>query len=122
MADDPDKQDLAVETPIGKLAAKGVRISDLIGLLTFVAVAGAGAILYQHHATGLDRDQAMVATMKEISTTSKQQIEEMRLTSKEQVEEMRMQTCILMLDQNERKREMNGESRLCSRVVRGLRK
>jgi len=110
MADDPDKIDITAETPIGKLAAKGVRISDLIGLLTLVAVAGASAVIYRHDAGGTDRDAAMVNTMKDISQTSK-----------EQVEEMRIQTCILMLDQAERKLEMRGEASQCARIVRGYR-
>ena len=69
MADDPDKIDITAETPIGKLAAKGVRVSDLIGLLTLVAVAGAGAVLYRHAANGSERDAALVITMKEISSS-----------------------------------------------------
>jgi hypothetical protein len=96
-------QDVSLETPLGKLAARGVRTSDIIGLMTLLAVSLVLSIIWRHDDTEAQTSREMVHTMKDL------------------VDEARIQTCVLMLDPAERKREMSADSPMCNRVVRGPR-
>jgi hypothetical protein len=92
MSEKDSLQDVSIETPIGKLAAKGVRVSDTIGLLTFVAVALIALALYFH------KDDADKAT-KEFTIAVKEQSQ----SNKEQAQGLRYMACIVAEDQKDRK-------------------
>ena len=97
MSEPESVMDVVAETPIGKLAAKGVRVSDLIGLLTLLAVALGAYALYHH---GEDAKNSTVAVTMSI--------EKQTQSNKEQAQGLRYMACIIAEDQKDRKTARDG--------------
>ena len=103
-------QDISLDTPIGKLNAKGTNLTTLFTVLTFCASLVTGSLVWAHMDAGEKRDIQFAKALMELVTTAK-----------EQVEEIRIGNCILALEIPDRKKELTRETNLCNRVIRGPR-
>lgn len=101
-------QDIEISNPVlGRLAAKGVRTSDIIGLLTFCGVVGLGFV-------GWQTSEAIGAHKVETIQTNTALVGAIR----EQAAAQRLMTCIISQDQNVRKNQFEQENSLCQRMAR----
>ena|SRR3990167_7477658 len=105
---DEHGQEIEISNPVlGRLAAKGVRTSDLIGLLTFCGVVGLGFIGWQtseatgaHKAETAQSNTALTGAIRDLAGAQK------------------MMTCIIAQPQDKREREFTQENSLCRQLSR----
>lgn len=108
MAEQEPSQDIEISNPVlGKLAAKGVRTSDIIGLLTFCCVVGVGFVGWQistalgaHKIETAQSNAALVGAIKDLAGSQK------------------LMTCIIAQSQDKREREFTQENSLCRQLSR----
>lgn len=106
MPEENNKQDISIETPIGKLAAKGVRVSDMIGIITMIGVA---AMLYLSLKT--------VDVMGEHKIETKHAMESVASSIKENARAGRLMTCIISMPQERREQEFTQLNSFCQRMA-----
>ena len=98
--DDPDVvKEIEVETPIGKLAAKGIRISDIGMFFTMCAIGYLIAILSAHT---VDAKEAMSDHTKAIRAMTRAQ---------------NLTTCIMVVPMEQRKKEFSDPNSFCRRMA-----
>ena len=107
--DDDAQQEIEVSNPIlGRLSARGVRTSDLIGLLTLCLV---GVVLFlvlrSHDSAAIQRD-----------TTAKR-YGELGAILKNQVASQKLMTCIISVPQERREQEYSQPNSFCRRMAEG---
>ena len=104
MPDDPQTQEVSVETALGKFKARG---SDFIASATLiVSICGftIGWFLWDsHRMEAKENGGAMVAALKEFT-----------LSQKESVKEQRVLNCLISTDQKDRRRAFDE----CERIAR----
>jgi len=107
--DENDRMEVSAETPLGKLAAKGFRVSDIISLLTLLGVAGIlffgwmiVQLLGQHN---LDSNAAQNKFANAL---------------RESAQAQRMNTCILSLPQEKREQEYMQANGFCRQMAQLL--
>lgn len=102
---DDDQQDVFVETPLGKLRARGVRVSDLIGLVTLCIC---GAILYfvlsAHDSVAEQRRTTLI------------RYSELGAILKAQVQSQRLMTCIISMPDVRRQQEYADPNSWCRAI------
>lgn len=101
------QQELNLETPIGKLRAKGIRVSDLIGLLTLVLC---GAVLFF-----VLRSYDSLAIQQDIT---RKRYGELNEILKNQVQSQKLMTCIISMPQERREKEYSQQNSFC-RIMAG---
>lgn len=106
MPEQDAQQELSVDTPLGKLAAKGVRISDLLGILTFLGVI---ATIY----FGLQALRTADAHGRE----AKEVGQSIAASIKDGARAQRMMTCIISMPQERREQEFTQPNSFCSRIA-----
>jgi len=107
MAEDP-RQDIEISNPmLGKLAAHGVRVSDMISLLTFVGVIvlsifswKTAEAITEHKIITIDSNKQMVDSIKEAAAAT------------------RLMTCILSVAQERRENEFTQLNSFCRSMSR----
>lgn len=105
MNDDGGKVEISADTPIGKLAAKGMRISDLIGLFTLLGVV---TMMW----SGVQLVQSITEHEVQTHSTNKEIITSIKEAAKAQ----RMNTCILSVSQDKREQEFMQPNGFCARI------
>ena len=106
MPEQEQTQDLEISNPVlGKLAAKGVRISDMIGLLTLIGVIAVGFLGWQTFEA--------VATQSVTAADSSRTI---AVSIKQSASAQRLMTCIISLPQERREQEFTQPNSFCSRM------
>ena len=112
-----DRQEIDISNPVlGRLAAKGVRISDLLGLFTFVGVVSIGFLIWK------TTDAAVVergAIVKEVAAQRKESEETNRAligVMKNVATSNRMTSCIISQPQDKRERQFTEPNSLCRRL------
>ena len=103
---DENTQDVEISNPVlGRLAAKGVRVSDMIGLLTFCGVLGLGFL-------GWQTMEAVGSHKKETATSN----ENIAISIKQSAAAQRLMTCIISLPQERREQEFTQANSFCQRM------
>lgn len=106
LPNDNEKIDVSVETALGKVAAKGVRVLDIISLLTLLGVVtmlwGGAQILRAVSDHEMRTDTINVAISGAIKEASRSQ---------------RMMTCILALPQEKRELEFMQPNSWCKQMA-----
>ena len=100
--EDEPLQEVSVSTPFGRLAARGVRTSDIIGLLTFCLVCLVLYFVLRTHDSAAEQ-----------RTVTAQRYNELGQIMKAQVQAQRMMTCILSIPQDRREREFTQQGSFC---------
>ena len=110
-----ETQDVEVSNPVlGRLAAKGVRTRDMIGLLTFCGVVGLGFIGWQtREAIGAHKAETILSNTALVGAIDRQ-----ASATKEQAQAQRLMTCIIAQDAKDKKSEFTQENSLCQRMSR----
>lgn len=104
---DPDVvEEIAVETPLGKLAAKGIRISDIGMIIGVGAIAYLIAISLAHKADAKESWNQVTAALAEHS-----------MAIRAQTRAQHLQTCIMSLPMERRQREFVDPNSSCRRMV-----
>ena len=116
MSDD-SLQEIDVSNPVlGRLAAKGVRVSDLIGLLTFCGVVGLAAVGWKmSEAIGAQRVESVkenTEQRREIAETNRALLGAIRNLATAQ----RLTSCIISVPQEKRERQFTEANSLCRRM------
>ncbi len=107
MAEQEQTQDIEISNPVlGRLAAKGVRISDMIGLLTLMGVIVAGVLGWQTFAAVGKQTAAAAESSQSIAVSIKQSASAQRLM-----------TCIISLPQDRREQEFTQPNSFCQRMA-----
>lgn len=106
MAEQDPQQDISLETPIGKLAAKGVRTSDLIGIITLLGVAATAYSSLQNAQAVTDHKIESKAINESIANSIK-----------EGAKAQRMMTCIISMPQERREKEFTESNSFCTRMA-----
>lgn len=105
--DDPDiVKEIAVETPVGRLAAKGIRISDIGMLVSVGAIAYLIAVSIAHKADAKEAWDQVTAAMADHTKAIRAMTRAQNLT-----------TCIMSLPMDQRKREFSDPNSFCRRMV-----
>jgi len=101
-----DTQDIEISNPVlGRLAAKGIRVSDMIGLITLCIVLGLSFFAaYAYEIAGAHRAET-VKSSEQISVSIKQNASAQRLM-----------TCIISLPQERREQEFTQPNSFCQRM------
>ena len=106
MTEQEQTQDIEISNPIlGRLAARGVRISDLIALLTFVVVLATAVLVWQASEAGTRHTAETADVNKAIAGSIKQSASAQRLM-----------TCIISLPQERREQEFTQPNSFCQRM------
>lgn len=108
-SEDPP-QDLAVETPVGKLAAKGFRVSDTIALLTLVGVAVLSTLMYMHMQQADQTNAALLGAIKQQTEVLGKLTEEQRTANRN----LRKQTCLFSMPPERREAEYSQPYSQCN--------
>ena len=103
---DEHGQEIEISNPVlGRLAAKGVRTSDIIGLFTFCGVIGLAFIGWQtSEAIGLHKLETVQANSALVGAL------------KEQAAAQRMMTCVISVPQDRREIEFVQPESFCKRM------
>lgn len=107
MAEQEQTQEVEISNPVlGRLAAKGVRISDMIGLLTLIVVIAIGFLGWQtidalgtHKVEAAQSNTALTGAIKNLAQSQ------------------RMMTCILSQPQDKREQEFIQPNSFCQRMA-----
>ncbi len=101
-----EQQDIEISNPVlGRLAAKGIRVSDMIGLLTFVGVLWIGSIGWMtFDAVGKQEINAVKAS------------DNIAASIKQSASAQRLMTCIISLPQDRREQEFTQPNSFCQRM------
>ena len=101
-----EQQDIEISNPVfGRLAAKGIRVSDMIGLLTLIGVLGIGFLGWMT-----------------FDAVGKQGVEASKMSSniavsiKQSASAQRLMTCIISIPQERREQEFMQSNSFCSRM------
>lgn len=101
-----DTQEISAETPIGKLAAKGVRLSDTVSLVSLLIITWIGSMMYYHMQQTADANQNIAGAIKEWSAS---------LSAN--TKQTRKMTCILSAPQETREAEYNQPYSKCNQAL-----
>lgn len=96
---DDEGIEVSADTPIGKLAAKGMRVSDFIALLTLVGVCSTSFFMYQLSLTLANHEAISSSSQRQFATT------------------IRLQTCILAMPQEKREQEYMSPNSFCRQMA-----
>lgn len=108
--------DIGVETPIGKLAAKGFRLSDLIALLTLVTVVSTLVIVLQIARTLDAHESHGSIRTKELSDTARINSDQLISSVKEWTKQQKKLVCILSIPQEKREKEYMSPDSFCNQM------
>ena len=98
-------QELSVSTPFGNLAAKGVRISDILTILgVTIGVITLYFVLRSYDAAG---EQRMITA---------QRYSELQQSMKKQVEAQTLMTCIFSVPESRRENEFTTANSYCRKI------
>ncbi len=100
-----DGMEISADTPVGRLAAKGVRVSDLIGLLTLMGVSGAIYFSWQTSQSLTEHEKQANVVSMEIATSIR-----------DAARSQRMMTCILSVSQERREQEFMQPNGYCHQI------
>jgi hypothetical protein len=101
-----DTQDIEISNPVlGRLAAKGIRVSDMIGLITLCLVIGLSLFAFYAYDIAKSHSGDAVESSKQISVSIKQSAAAQRLM-----------TCIISLPQERREQEFTQPNSFCQRM------
>ena len=100
-------EEVSIATPFAKLAARGVRTSDLIGILTLCLV---GVVLYFVLRTHDSAAEQRLVTAQRYS--------ELGQIMKAQVHAQRMMTCIISIPPERREQEFLRDNSFCKQMSR----
>lgn len=100
-------QDIEISNPVlGRLAAKGVRISDMIGLLTFVGVISVGSLAWM----------TLDAVGQQFATAAKS-TEAIGSSIRQNAVAQRLMACIISMPQERREQEFTQPNSFCRRMA-----
>jgi len=101
-----DTQDIEISNPVlGRLAAKGIHISDMIGLITLCIVVALGFFaLYAYDIANAHRIETMKSS------------EQIAISIKQSASAQRLMTCIISLPQERREQEFTQPNSFCARM------
>jgi hypothetical protein len=85
-----------------RLAIRGIRITDWVGIATVIAMTGVIIMVYDHRNDAKDAQAMFVQTIKEVSSANTSAIKELTIAQKEGNSVQREQTCLLQFAQTER--------------------
>ena len=106
MAEQEPSQDIEISNPVlGRLAAKGIRVSDLIGLLTLVCVIGIGFLGWMTF-DAVGRQGIEAAKSSDMVAAS----------IKQSASAQRLMTCIISIPQERREQEFMQPNSFCQRM------
>ncbi|MBU2249143.1 MAG: hypothetical protein KKD77_20520 [Gammaproteobacteria bacterium] len=117
MRDEDQRQEIDISNPVlGRLAAKGVRISDLLGLFTFIGVLSIGFFIWKSSDAAVVERGAIVkevaAQRKEANETNRELIGALKSVAISN----RMTSCIISQPQDKRERQFTEPNSLCRRL------
>ena len=99
-------QEVEISNPIlGRLAAKGVRVSDMIGLLTLCGVIGLGFLGY-----------LTIESSAAHKVETEKSNNNIAIAIKQSASAQRMMTCIISLPQERREQEFMQANSFCQRM------
>lgn len=98
------KIDVEANTPLGKLAAKGIRTSDLISFVGIGAMCVMVWQIFEHKADAAEGDKAVVQAIKENSRETANAIREQAKATQKIAENVCIQTCVMIAPQDNRER------------------
>jgi hypothetical protein len=99
-----EQDEASVETPLGKVSAKG---QGIVSVGTFVAVILIGYIVIDHKADAKDSNITLISVLKDLAQAQR-----------EQTIAQREMTCIISMPTERREREFGAENSLCKRLSR----
>jgi hypothetical protein len=100
-----DVQEISAETPVGKLAAKGVRLSDTISLVSLLVVVWSGSMMYFHMQQTAEANQNIATALNKLSDNL--------VSNNRQTKKL---TCILSAPPERREAEYNLPYSQCNQV------
>ena len=117
MPPEDTEQSVEISNPVlGKLAAKGARTSELIGLFTFIGVLSVGFFLWKvSDVASAERSaivKEVVAQRKDSEETNKALINALKSVATSN----RMTSCIISQPQDKRERQFTEPNSLCKRL------
>jgi hypothetical protein len=105
--DDPDVvKEIVVETPVGKLAAYGIRISDIIAVGLAAGLSAVFFIVHAHNVEAKEYSAAMSAALYEQSKA-------LRALTRAQI----LTTCVMAMPMERRERELREQTSFCRRMA-----
>jgi hypothetical protein len=105
--DDPDVvKEIQVETPVGKLAAKGIRISDILTIIGTGISAFVLGVMLAHVADAKESWSQVTLAMSEHTKAIRAQTRAQNLT-----------TCIMSVPMDRREKEFTDPNSFCRRVT-----
>lgn len=105
--DDSDVvKEIVVETPVGKLAAKGIRISDILVIGLAVAVSALTVAFVGHKADAKEYSAAMTGALSE-------QTKAIKSLTRAQI----ITTCVMAMPMDRRESELREQASFCRRMA-----
>ena len=103
--DDKNGFEVSADTWFGRIAAKGVRVSDLIALLTLLGVVSALYLVWMSLQVLSSHEHQANAVNQEIAASIK-----------EAGRAQRMMTCVISLSQEKREQEFMQQNSFCKQI------
>ena len=114
---DEERQEIDISNPVlGRLAAKGVRISDLLGLFTFIGVVAVGFLLWKVADAASAERTAIVKEAAEQRRGSDETNKALISALKSVATAQKMTSCIISQPQDKRERQFTEPNSLCRRL------
>lgn len=112
-----EQMDLGVETPFGKLAAKGFRISDLMTLCCLIVVVGNAMMTLQIAKTLDNHEIGSHTRATELANKSTDSTKELTASIKESTKQQKKLVCLLSIPQEKREKEYMQPDSFCNQMA-----